>query len=88
MTEKDKILVTGATGHYGYSVIESLIENGVNQRLIYAMVRDFTKVDELKALNVNVVFGDYNNYGSLLTAFSGMDKLLFVSSNELENRSE
>ncbi|WP_418499356.1 SDR family oxidoreductase [Flagellimonas sp.] len=88
MTRKDKILVTGATGHYGYAVIASLIENGVNQRLIYAMVRDFTKVDALKALNVNVVFGDYNNYGSLLTAFSGMDKLLFVSSNELENRNE
>lgn len=88
MTEKDKILVTGARGRYGYAVIESLIENGVNQRLIYAMVRDLTKVDELKSLNVNVVFGDYNNYGSLLKAFSGMDKLLFVSSNELENRSE
>ncbi|MGS2738487.1 SDR family oxidoreductase [Sinomicrobium sp. M5D2P17] len=88
MTKKDKIIVTGATGHYGYSVIESLIENGVNERLIYAMVRDYTKVEKLKSLNVNIVFGDYNNYDSMLKAFSGIDKLLFVSSDELENRSE
>ena len=88
MTKKDKILVTGATGYYGYAVIESLIENGAQNSLIYAMARDFRKVDKLKSLNVNVVFGDYNNYDSMLKAFSGMDKLLFVSSNELENRSD
>ncbi len=88
MTNKDKILVTGATGHYGYAVIASLIENGVNGSMIYAMVRDYSKVEKLKSLNVNIVFGDYNNYSSLLNAFTGIDKLLFVSSDELENRSE
>lgn len=88
MTKKDKIIVTEATGHYGYAVIESLIENGVNESLIYAMARDYTKVEKLKSLNVNIVFGDYNNYNSMLKAFSGIDKLLFVSSDELENRSE
>lgn len=88
MTKNDKILVTGATGHYGYSVIESLIENGMNESLIYAMVRDYTKVDKLKSLNVNIVLGDYNNYSSMLKAFYGIEKLLFVSSDELENRSE
>ncbi|MDD7888122.1 SDR family oxidoreductase [Flavivirga sp. 57AJ16] len=88
MTRKDKILVTGATGHYGYAVIESLIENGVNESSIYALARDHTKVEKLKSLNVNIAFGDYNNYGSMLKVFSGIDKLLFVSSDELENRSE
>ncbi|MCX2682088.1 SDR family oxidoreductase [Galbibacter sp. EGI 63066] len=88
MTKKDKIIVTGATGHYGYAVIESLIKNGVNESLIYAMAKDNTKVEKLKSLNVNIVFGDYNNYSSMLKAFSGIDKLLFVSSDELENRSE
>ncbi|GGB82625.1 NAD(P)-dependent oxidoreductase [Flavobacterium suaedae] len=87
MKKKDKILITGATGYYGYAVVESLIENGVNESLIYAMARDDTKVEKLKSLNVNIVFGDYNHYGSMLKAFSGIDKLLFVSSNELENRS-
>lgn len=88
MTKNDKIMVTGATGHYGYAVIESLLENGVNESLIYAMVRDYTKVEKLKSLNVNIVFGDYNNYSSMLKAFAGIDKLLFVSGDELENRNE
>src|SRR5690606_7718060 len=80
--------VTGATGHYGYVVIESLIKNGVKEPLIYAMARDNTKVGKLKSLKVNLVFGDYNNYGSMLNAFEGIDKLLFVSSDDLENRGE
>ncbi|WP_417369658.1 SDR family oxidoreductase [Flavobacterium beibuense] len=88
LTRKDKILVTGATGHYGYSVIESLIKNGVNESLIYAMARDYTKTEKLNSLNVNIVLGDYDNYSSMLKAFSGIDKLFFVSGNVLENRSE
>lgn len=48
MTKNDKILVTRAIGRYGYAVIESLIENGVHESLIYAMVRDYTKVEKLK----------------------------------------
>lgn len=39
-------------------------------------------------MNVNIVFGDYNHYSSMLNAFAGIDKLHFVSSDELENRSE
>lgn len=88
MTKKDKIIVTGATGQYGYTAIESLIENGMDESLIYAMARDHRKVEKLKFLGVNIVFGDYNNYSSMLKAFAGIDKLLFVSSNELENRSQ
>lgn len=88
MKNNNKIIVTGATGHYGYAVIESLIKNGVHENKIYAMVRDYTKAAKLKSLNVNIVYGDYNNYSSMLDAFSGIDKLLFVSSNALENRSE
>lgn len=88
MTKNDKIIVTGATGHYGYAVIESLIKNGVHENRIYAMARDHTKVEKLKSLNVNIVCGDYNNYSSMLNAFSGIGKLLFVSSNTVENRSE
>lgn len=88
MAKNDKIIVTGASGYYGYAVIESLLKNGVKGCLIYAMVRDYTKVEKLKSLNINIVFGDYNNYSSMLMAFSGIDKLLFVSSNELENRIE
>jgi NAD(P)H dehydrogenase (quinone) len=82
----DKILVTGANGHFGKGVLKALINNGLDKRNIYAMVRDKTKALELKSLGIHVVFGDYEDYDSLLTAFSGIDKLLFVSGSDLRNR--
>jgi len=82
----DKILVTGANGHYGRAALKALLNNGPGKKNIYAMVRDKTKASELKSLGIPVVFGDYEDYNSLLKAFSGMDKLLFVSSSEVKNR--
>lgn len=84
----EKILITGATGHYGRTVLDTLLKNGVKNTGIYAMVRDKSKAADLKASGIKIVFGDYNNYDSLLAAFSGIDKLLFVSGGELKNRSE
>lgn len=83
-----KIVITGATGEYGKSVVESLIKKGVNTNSIYALVRDEAKAAYLKSLGVTLVVGDYNNYDSMIKAFSGTDKLLFVSSGEMQNRSE
>lgn len=84
----DKILVTGATGKYGKAVVESLIKKGVKKNYIYVMVRDKTKAADMISLGVNLVFGDYNYYTSMIRAFSDIDKLLFVSSNEVRHRSE
>ncbi|WP_281232788.1 SDR family oxidoreductase [Flavobacterium gelatinilyticum] len=82
----DKILVTGATGHYGRAVLKGLLNSKIDKKTIYAMVRDETKAGELESLGVNIVFGDYGDYESLIKAFSGADKLLFVSGNEVKNR--
>jgi NAD(P)H dehydrogenase (quinone) len=73
------ILVTGATGHFGKATIEFLEKKGLSP---LAMVRDQAKAGNLK----NIRTGDYNNYDSLVKAFTGVDKLLFVSSNDLVNR--
>jgi NAD(P)H dehydrogenase (quinone) len=35
---------------------------------------------------VNIIFGDYNDYTSLIKAFTGIDTLLFVSGTDLPNR--
>jgi NAD(P)H dehydrogenase (quinone) len=83
----DKILVTGANGHYGRAVLKALLNNGLEERNIYAMVRDKTKASELQSLGIHVVFGNYEDYDSLLKAFSGIDKLLFVSGSDIRNRS-
>lgn len=82
----DKILVTGATGNYGRAVIKALLKNGLDKKYIYAMARNQSKVSELNTLGTNVVFGDYEDYDSLVNAFSGIDKLLFVSGNEVKKR--
>lgn len=82
----DKILVTGANGHYGRAVLTALLNNGSGKRNIYAMVRDKTKAAELQSLGIHVVFGDYEDYDSLLKAFSGIDKLLFVSGSDSKNQ--
>ena len=84
----EKILITGATGNYGYTAIEELLKNGVDKKSIYAMARDEVKAKLLTPFGVNIVFGNYNDYNSMIDAFSGIDKLLFVSSGEMGNRSE
>ena len=84
----EKIVITGSTGNYGKAVIEALIKNGVNTNFIYAMVRDEAKAADLKSLGINLVFGDYDDYNSMINLFSGIDKLLFVSSDEMKNRSK
>lgn len=82
----EKIAITGATGNYGYAVIEALIKKGVDKKSIYAIARDKIKAKLLAAFGINVVIGDYNDYQSMINAFSGIDKLLFVSSGEMKNR--
>lgn len=84
----EKILITGASGNYGYAVIEALLKRGIHKNLIFAMVRDKAKAKFLTPLGVNIVIGDYNDYNSLITSFSGCDKLLLVSSGDLKLRSE
>jgi len=73
------ILVTGATGHFGKAVIETLAKKGV---AALALVRSEAKAGDLK----NVRIGDYDNYDSLVRAFKGIDKLLFVSSSDVAAR--
>lgn len=80
------ILVTGATGHFGNTTINFLLEKGVKASQISALVRKEQSTDEFKKKGVNTLIGDYDNYNSLLTAFTGVEKLLFVSSSDIMNR--
>lgn len=82
------ILITGATGEYGKVVINNLVEKGVNTNEIIALVRDLKKASDLKEKGIELRVGNYNDYDSLLTAFYGVDKLLFVSGSEVENREQ
>lgn len=81
------ILVTGATGHFGKATINFLLQKGVPATGIAALVRDEAKAADLKAKGVTLRKGDYNDYASLVAAFTGVNKLLLVSGSDIANRS-
>jgi NAD(P)H dehydrogenase (quinone) len=82
------IVITGATGQLGSGVIENLIQKGFNPSSITALVRSEEKGESLKAQGVRIAIGDYDNNTSLENAFKGADKLLLISSNDIENRTQ
>lgn len=83
------ILVTGATGQFGSKAIDHLLNKRVKNSGIAALVRDVAKAESLKDKGVELRTGDYSDYPSLVKAFTGVDKLLLVSSSDrgaVENR--
>ncbi|MBW8446229.1 MAG: SDR family oxidoreductase [Arenimonas sp.] len=79
-----KILVTGASGHLGRLVIQHLIESRkVSPSDIAGGSRDTARLADLAALGVETRRIDFDDKASLETAFSGIDKLLIVSTDEL-----
>jgi NAD(P)H dehydrogenase (quinone) len=81
-----KILITGATGYYGKATVDFLLKEGVVPNKISVLVRNENKATDLREKGVNIIVADYNDYASLVNAFKGIDKLLFVSGNDLVNR--
>lgn len=81
------ILITGATGNFGKSTIDFLLKKGISSTNIVAMVRDEDKAIDLKNKGIGLRKGDYDHYTSLIDAFKGIEKLLFVSGSDIEKRS-
>ncbi|MEF2965726.1 SDR family oxidoreductase [Paenibacillus sp. M1] len=82
-----KLLVTGATGQLGALVVEALLKK-VPAADIAVSVRDPKKAEHLHGLGVDVRYGDFHDYASLVKAFAGIDRLLIISSGDLHNRVE
>lgn len=82
------ILVTGASGHLGRLVVESLLERGVPAQDVVATARDLDSITDLAAKGVVVRRADYTDPMSLKDAFAGVDKALLVSSSEVGARVE
>lgn len=80
------ILITGATGNFGKATIDFLLKKQVPANNISALVRDIAKADDLKAKGINLKVGNYDDYVTLLSAFKGIDKLLFISGSDIPNR--
>lgn len=78
-------LITGVTGQLGSMATAAFLQQEGAGRL-RVLSRDAEKVKNLELQGVEIKIGDYNDYDSLLAAFRGVEKILFVSSNDLVNR--
>jgi NAD(P)H dehydrogenase (quinone) len=79
------ILVTGATGHLGTAVIQTLLEKtSANQ--IAALVRDESKASALKEKGVDIHVGSYDDTASLDKAMQGIETVLLIAGTDEDNR--
>ncbi|MGG1572533.1 SDR family oxidoreductase [Fictibacillus sp. NRS-1165] len=75
-----KMLVTGATGKLGARIVETLLKTVPADQLAVS-VRNPEKAEGLRARGVEVRHGDFDQPGSLDSAFAGIDRLLIISAD-------
>jgi NAD(P)H dehydrogenase (quinone) len=80
------VVVTGATGHLGRLIVESLLTRKVTAEQIVAGGRQVDKLDDLAERGVTVASIDYSDDTSLAAAFGGADTLVLVSGSEVGSR--
>ena len=76
------IVVTGATGHLGMGVVESLLDRLPADRVV-ATARDVSKAADFARRGVTVREGDFADLPGLTKAFAGADQVLIVSVDKL-----
>ena len=81
------ILVTGATGQLGSIVVNELLKK-IPASQLAVLVRDENKAVAFKEQGVNVRVATYQDSAALNTALQGVEKLLLISSSDLNNRFE
>jgi len=83
MPNTKKVLVTGASGQQGGSVINALLKRGHNVR---GLTRNLGSdaAEALRARGVEIVKGNFNDHDSLVRAATGVDAV-FAMSTPFEN---
>ncbi len=72
------ILVTGASGYVGGTVLRRLAESG---NAVSAMVRNLGRAARVEDAGAPIRIANYDEPASLVRAFSGVDRLVFVASD-------
>ncbi|MCS6759241.1 MAG: NAD(P)H-binding protein [Candidatus Devosia euplotis] len=80
-----KILVTGAIGNIGRKTLQQLLKRVPAGDLV-GLVRDAAKAADLASAGVEIRQGDYFDHDGLVSAFEGIDKLMFVSATAFTDR--
>ena len=73
-----QIMVTGAAGGYGHYAVD-YVKQFAPEAEVYGLVRNADDAAKLEAKGIHARVGDYANKASLVKAFDGIDRLLFVS---------
>ena len=79
------IVITAATGKLGRLVIQDLLQSIAPSQIV-AAVRNPAKAQDLASLGIQVREADYARPATLAAALTGADKLLFISSSEIDGR--
>ncbi|WP_400159243.1 SDR family oxidoreductase [Arthrobacter sp. BPSS-3] len=82
------IVVTGATGHLGRLVLESLLRRGAPAGELVAVGRAVDKLDDFAGRGVQVRAMDYDDAGSVAAALKGASKVLLISGSAVGQRLE
>jgi NAD(P)H dehydrogenase (quinone) len=77
------IVVTGATGHLGRLVVESLLARGVPAADIVGVGRN---IDKIADLGITTRKAAYEDVEALKAAFAGADAVLLISGSEVGKR--
>lgn len=80
------IVVTGATGHLGRLIIDSLIARGVEPAAIVGTGRSIERAADLADRGVRVVAAAYDDAAALDAALAGAETLMLVSGSEVGSR--
>lgn len=75
------LMVTGASGPLGRRVVELLLEKGVDAGSIIAATRTPEKLADFAQRGVIIRKADFDDPATLKTAFSGVDRLLLISTD-------
>ena len=81
-----RIAVTGATGHLGSHVVESLLAHGVAADDITAIIRSQAKGASLAEMGVHLGVASYDDEPALASALKGVDRLVLISGSEVGKR--
>lgn len=77
----NKILVTGATGPLGRTVLETLLKK-ISAQQINVLSRKEEKVAEMQSKGFNAYLGNYDGLNSIEKAMNGVDTVLLISSSD------
>jgi NADH dehydrogenase len=72
---QDEVFIAGGTGFVGRHLVSRLLKEGYKIR---CLVRESSKVEDLKKLGVELAYGDITNYASLEEALKGIEKVIHL----------